>query len=291
MEKSRVINPAHGERAFHIFYELLAGADDALLRMYDDYLYLFPERLHLTRKPEDYYYLKLSECYVVETLNDAELFTETSRAMDVMGITSQDKEYIYSVISAILHLGNISFDEVQVAADAQASVTNTRAVLTDDGNKSLDIVVDLLKLNRSAVAAALSERVVKSKGETFIIPLNKASASYARDALAKSLYDRLFQWIVTRINKAIDTHGYSGRKNTIGVLDIYGFEVLQKNSFEQFCINFCNEKLQQLFIELTLKSEQEEYAREGIAWVEVSYFNNKVIKAIINRLIIRLSVI
>lgn len=103
-------------------------------------------------------------------------------------------------------------------------------------------------------------------------------AIYARDALAKAVYDRLFTWLVARINQSLHPKNDIKRKgNVMGILDIYGFEIFKKNSFEQFCINFCNEKLQQLFIELTLKSEQDEYNKEGIEWIPVEYFDNKVI--------------
>lgn len=107
-------------------------------------------------------------------------------------------------------------------------------------------------------------------------PLNRDLAIYARDALAKAVYDRMFSWLVARLNSSLQPKEHR-KNNVMGILDIYGFEIFKKNSFEQFCINFCNEKLQQLFIQLTLKSEQEEYLREGIEWEPVQYFNNKVI--------------
>ena len=112
-------------------------------------------------------------------------------------------------------------------------------------------------------------------------PLNREMAFYARDALAKAIYNRLFDWLVLRINKSLQTESSASKQHknhVMGILDIYGFEVFNhSNYFEQFCINFCNEKLQQLFIELTLKQEQEEYIREGIEWTPIKYFNNKII--------------
>lgn len=127
------------------------------------------------------------------------------------------------------------------------------------------------------LAAALTHRTIEARGDCVTSPLNREMAIYARDALAKAVYDRLFSWLVSRINQSLHPENSSRKNNVMGILDIYGFEIFQKNSFEQFCINFCNEKLQQLFIELTLKSEQEEYLREGIEWVPVEYFDNKVI--------------
>lgn len=126
---------------------------------------------------------------------------------------------------------------------------------------------------------ALTHRTIDARGDVVTSPLSREMAIYARDALAKAVYDRLFTWLVKRINLSLqsETTDARSKKKVMGILDIYGFEIFKKNSFEQFCINFCNEKLQQLFIELTLKSEQEEYNREGIEWEPVEYFDNKVI--------------
>lgn len=126
--------------------------------------------------------------------------------------------------------------------------------------------------------AAFTNKTIDARGDVVTSPLNRDMAIYARDALAKAVYDRLFSWLVKRINASVHITKSNRNKNRVmGILDIYGFEIFQKNSFEQFCINYCNEKLQQLFIELTLKSEQEEYYREGIEWVPVRFFDNKVI--------------
>lgn len=128
------------------------------------------------------------------------------------------------------------------------------------------------------LSAALTNRTIDAQGDVVTSPLSREMAFYARDALAKAVYDRLFSWLVTRLNVSLQAKDLRGaRNNVMGILDIYGFEIFKKNNFEQFCINFCNEKLQQLFIELTLKSEQDEYRREGIEWIPVAYFDNKVI--------------
>ncbi len=119
-------------------------------------------------------------------------------------------------------------------------------------------------------------------------PHTLSGAETSRDSLAKALYDRLFTWIVGHVNSAIDPSlisqdsRSSSKSKVIGVLDIYGFEVFENNSFEQFCINYCNERLQQLFIELVLKQQQEEYEREGVAWSHVEYFDNRVICELID---------
>lgn len=142
----------------------------------------------------------------------------------------------------------------------------------------LSILKQLLGCNEFKLKAALTNRTIDAHGDVVTSPLSRDMAIYARDALAKAVYDRLFTWLVTRINASLHSGKISNNKhNVMGILDIYGFEIFGKNSFEQFCINYCNEKLQQLFIELTLKSEQEEYYREGIEWIPVKFFDNKVI--------------
>ena len=144
----------------------------------------------------------------------------------------------------------------------------------------LETVCELLKMDRKSVEAALTSRVLETKkGESrrsvYQVPLNRVQANGVRDAFAKALYSQLFDWIVKRVNGSMRVP--DGRHLSIGVLDIYGFEVFENNGFEQLCINYVNEKLQQIFIELTLKSEQEEYVREGIPWTQIDYFNNKIV--------------
>uniref|UniRef100_A0A8B9E8B1 Myosin IB n=1 Tax=Anser cygnoides TaxID=8845 RepID=A0A8B9E8B1_ANSCY len=137
-------------------------------------------------------------------------------------------------------------------------------------------ICELTGIDQSVLERAFSFRTVEAKQEKVSTTLNVAQAYYARDALAKNLYSRLFSWLVTRINESIKAQT-KVRKKVMGVLDIYGFEIFEDNSFEQFIINYCNEKLQQIFIELTLKEEQEEYIREGIEWTHIEYFNNAII--------------
>ena len=152
---------------------------------------------------------------------------------------------------------------------------------------------ELLELDPKALVQALTNRsITAGAGKAINKGLNEKEATEACDALVKALYDRLFKWIVNRINENIQYRGEDTAEEnltSIGVLDIYGFEILQFNSFEQFCINYCNEKLQQLFIELTLKKEQEEYVREGIKWTPVEYFNNKNICDLIENVRLPLS--
>ncbi|MED6275301.1 Unconventional myosin-Id, partial [Characodon lateralis] len=150
-----------------------------------------------------------------------------------------------------------------------------------ENTKLVSVIKELLSTKEENVEKALLYRTVATGRDVIEKQHTTQEASYGRDALAKAMYERLFCWIVGRINDIIEVKNYDARvhgKNTvIGVLDIYGFEIFQNNSFEQFCINYCNEKLQQLFIQLVLKQEQEEYQREGIPWKHIDYFNNQII--------------
>lgn len=153
-------------------------------------------------------------------------------------------------------------------------------------NASLSNAAKLLQVTEADLKLALTQRVIAAHGDVMKKDHNVSQAELGRDAFAKAIYERLFNWIIQRVNKSIVVESSETQKKfnrVIGVLDIYGFEIFDKNSFEQFCINYCNEKLQQLFIELVLKQEQEEYLREGIEWVQVDYFNNQIICDLIDK--------
>uniref|UniRef100_A0A670JVA8 Myosin IE n=1 Tax=Podarcis muralis TaxID=64176 RepID=A0A670JVA8_PODMU len=253
LEKSRVVSQNPGERSFHIYYQLLEGAS-AEQR----------ENLGITT-PDYYYYLNQSAAYKVEEVNDHQEFQETLTAMDVVGLSGEEQALVLQIVAGILHLGNITFRESG----------NYAMVESED---FLAFPSYLLAIDQQRLKEKLTSRKMDSKWggqqEVIDVTLNVEQASFTRDALSKALYARLFDFLVDAVNKAIqkDRQEYS-----IGVLDIYGFEIFQKNGFEQFCINFVNEKLQQIFIELTLKAEQEEYVQEGIRWNAIDYFNNKVV--------------
>lgn len=253
LEKSRVVSQNPSERNFHIFYQLITGATQEE-----------KGQLGLT-EPSYYYYLNQSGTYSVDGTNDVKEYEETRKAMDVIGISDEDQGNVLQIVAGVLHLGNISFDE-----------QGNYAVPSDD--EFLAYPAYLLGINDMLLKEKLISRVMDSKWggktETINMKLNVEQASYTRDALSKALYARLFDFLVQSVNKAMQKQV---DELTIGVLDIYGFEIFQKNGFEQFCINFVNEKLQQIFIELTLKAEQEEYVEEGISWSPIDYFNNKIV--------------
>uniref|UniRef100_A0A8C7KNL0 Osteoclast-stimulating factor 1 n=1 Tax=Oncorhynchus kisutch TaxID=8019 RepID=A0A8C7KNL0_ONCKI len=252
LEKSRVVSQNENERNFHVYYQV-KGANpqqkEALGIMTPDY----------------YYYLNQSGTYKVDGTNDSKDFQETMEAMNVIGIPEAYQAQGLQIITGILHLGNISF--IEAGNYGQVESTDLLA-----------FPAYLLGVDPTRLQDKLTSRKMDSKwggkSESIDVTLNQEQATYTRDALAKALYTRLFDYLVEAINKAIQK---PHEEYSIGVLDIYGFEIFQRNGFEQFCINFVNEKLQQIFIELTLKAEQEEYVQEGIKWTPIEYFNNKVV--------------
>uniref|UniRef100_A0A3B3Z9X5 Uncharacterized protein n=1 Tax=Periophthalmus magnuspinnatus TaxID=409849 RepID=A0A3B3Z9X5_9GOBI len=254
LEKSRVVHQNHGERNFHIFYQLIEGGEEDLLR-----------RLGLERNTQQYQYLIKGNCPKVSSINDRSDWKVVKKALTVIGFNEDEIEELLNIIASVLHLGNVQYG----GEDGIASIT------TDTQIKYLS---RLLGVNGAVLTEALTHKKIIAKGEELVSPLNLEQASSARDALSKAVYGRTFTWLVNKINSSLAYIDDSYKHySVIGLLDIYGFEVFQNNSFEQFCINYCNEKLQQLFIELTLKSEQEEYEAEGITWEPVQYFNNKII--------------
>ncbi|NWS60894.1 MYO1F protein, partial [Chunga burmeisteri] len=253
LEKSRVVSQNECERNFHIYYQLIQGASQE-------------QRQNLgIMSPDYYYYLNQSDTYQVEGTDDCSDFHETMNAMQVIGIRGEDQQLVLQIVGGILHLGNISFQE----EGNYAQVENA---------DSLAFPAYLLGIDQDRLNEKITSRKMDSKwggrSESITVTLNVEQAAYTRDALAKGLYARVFDFLVESINRAMQK---PYEEYSIGVLDIYGFEIFQKNGFEQFCINFVNEKLQQIFIELTLKAEQEEYVQEGIKWTQIQYFNNKVV--------------
>ncbi|KAL5543073.1 hypothetical protein UlMin_010783 [Ulmus minor] len=251
LEKSRVVQCMEGERSYHIFYHLCAGAPPALREM-----------LNL-KSADEYKYLSQSNCFSITGVNDAEQFRTVMEALDVVHISKEDQQSIFAMLAAVLWLGNISFNVIDNENHAEA--------LEDEG---LFTAAKLIGCDLEELKLALSTRKMKVGNDIIVQKLKLSQAIDARDALAKSIYACLFEWIVEQINKSLAV-GKRRTGRSISILDIYGFESFDRNSFEQFCINYANERLQQHFNRHLFKLEQEEYIQDGIDWAKVDFEDNQ----------------
>jgi myosin V len=257
LERSRVVSIRSPERSFHIFYQLCAGADEEMR-----------SELHLENGATGFQILSQSDAFELEDVDDGEAFQHTLDAMRIVGLSDTNIKSILRTVAAILHLGNIAF-ELSSSDDAIVSSAPKAAIALSTAAKLLDVSSD-------ALLTALTTRAIETRGERIVKTLDAIAAAESRDALAKSLYSRLFDWLVAAVNRKIGAIGGGGRTSrSIGILDIYGFECFDRNSFEQLCINLANEKLQQAFNAHVFKGEQEEYAEEGIAWSYVDFVDNQ----------------
>ncbi|XP_016486743.2 myosin-1-like [Nicotiana tabacum] len=251
LEKSRVVQCSEGERSYHIFYQLCAGAPGAL-----------KEKLNL-KDVSEYNYLRQSNCYSISGVDDAEQFRIVTEALDVVHISKEDQESVFSMLAAVLWLGNISFTSVDNENHAEPVV--------DEG---LTTVSTLIGCGVEELKLALSSRKMRVRNDDIVQKLTLSQATDTRDALAKSIYSCLFDWLVEQINKSLAV-GKRRTGRSISILDIYGFESFERNSFEQFCINYANERLQQHFNRHLFKLEQEEYIQDGIDWTKVDFDDNQ----------------
>uniref|UniRef100_A0A8C2X5D9 Myosin IXB n=1 Tax=Cyclopterus lumpus TaxID=8103 RepID=A0A8C2X5D9_CYCLU len=252
LEKSRLVSRENNERNYHVFYYLLLGASEEERKEFK----LLP--------PEDYFYLKQIE-------DEEDLrhdFERLQQAMEMVGFLSATKKQIFSVLSAILYLGNVTYRRKSTGRDEGLDVGPPEVLAT---------LSDLLKVKEELLVEALTQRKTVTVNDKLILPYSHSEAITARDSMAKSLYSALFDWIVLRIN-----HALLNKKDmeesvpclSIGVLDIFGFEDFETNSFEQFCINYANEQLQYYFNHHIFNLEQEEYQAEGITWHNIDYTDN-----------------
>ncbi|MFT7815879.1 myosin-10-like isoform X3 [Arapaima gigas] len=241
LEKSRAIRQAKDERTFHIFYQLLCGATEAM-------------RADLLLGSADQYRFLSGGSIPLPGQSDAENFTQTMDSMTIMGFTQEEAMSMMKVVSAVLQFGNISFHKEK---------NSDQASMPDD--TAAQKLCHLLGISVVEFSRAILTPRIKVGREYVQKAQTKEQADFAVEALAKATYERLFRWLVHRINRALDRRQRQGA-SFIGILDIAGFEIFQLNSFEQLCINYTNEKLQQLFNHTMFILEQEEYQREGIEW-------------------------
>ncbi|CDR45677.1 CYFA0S19e01706g1_1 [Cyberlindnera fabianii] len=248
LEKQRVVGQTKNERNFHIFYQLTKAAPQQYREQFG------------IQGPEQYLYT--SGTTSVDSIDDVKDFQDTLNAMQTIGIDKTQQDEIFRIIAAILWIGNITFRE------------NDQGNAEIQDNSITKFVAYLLAVDEQTLINSLTLREMTTVAETYEIPLNRVQATAVKNALAAALYSELFDHIIVILNKVLN----KGQKSkSIGILDIYGFEIFEHNSFEQLCINYVNEKLQQIFIQLTLKSEQDEYVREQIQWTPIQFFNNKVV--------------
>ncbi|XP_031266701.1 myosin-2 [Pistacia vera] len=251
LEKSRVVQLAAGERSYHIFYQLCAGAP-----------LLLKERLNL-KMACDYNYLNQSECLAIDGVDEAQNFHNLMKALDMVQICKEDKDNTFAMLAAVLWLGNISFQVIDNE--------NHVEVLADEAVTS---AARLMGCSAEALMLALSTHKIQAGKDGIAKKLTLQQAIDTRDALAKFIYGSLFEWLVEQINKSLELGKWqTGR--SISILDICGFESFKKNSFEQFCINYANERLQQHFNRHLFKLEQEEYELDGIDWTKVEFEDNE----------------
>ncbi|KAL0552671.1 hypothetical protein IC582_011789 [Cucumis melo] len=260
LERSRVCQVSDPERNYHCFYLLCAAPQEEI------------EKYKLGN-PRSFHYLNQSNCYELVDVSDAHDYLATRRAMDVVGISAKEQEAIFRVVAAILHLGNIEFTK---GKEVDSSIPKD-----DKAKFHLKMTSELLMCDNAGLEDALCKRVMITPEEVIKRSLDPQSAAVSRDGLAKTIYSRLFDWLVDKINVSIGQDPNS--KSLIGVLDIYGFESFKANSFEQFCINFTNEKLQQHFNQHVFKMEQEEYTKEEIDWSYIEFVDNQDVLDLIEK--------
>ncbi|KAM4771803.1 unconventional myosin-VIIb [Rhinophrynus dorsalis] len=257
LEKSRVCRQAPGERNYHIFYCMLLGMGSEQKK-----------QLNLD-SASDYNYLTMGNCTNCEGRDDAKAFSQVRSSMKILLFSDSEQEEIYKLLAAILHLGNLDFQGAMYGnldcCDVQESV-------------HLSTVATLLEVDLGELKSCLTKHSIIVRGENVSKPLNCTQASDGRDAFMKGIYGRMFLWIVNKINGAIFTppsDDLENERRSIGLLDIFGFEHFDINSFEQLCINFANEHLQQFFVSHIFKLEQEEYNTERIPWQHIDFTDNQ----------------
>ncbi|XP_018304585.1 myosin heavy chain, muscle isoform X15 [Mycetomoellerius zeteki] len=246
LEKARVISQQTLERSYHIFYQMMSGSVKGLKEM-----------CLLSNNITDYYFVSQGKT-TIPGLDDGEELLVTDQAFDVLGFTQEEKDDIYKITAAVMHMGGMKFKQRGREEQAEA-----------DGTEEGDRVAKLLGCDCADLYKNLLKPRIKVGNEFVTQGRNKDQVAYSVGAMSKAMFDRLFKWLVKKCNETLDTK--QKRQHFIGVLDIAGFEIFDFNGFEQLCINFTNEKLQQFFNHHMFVLEQEEYKKEGIDWVFIDF--------------------
>ncbi|KAJ0170182.1 hypothetical protein K1T71_014110 [Dendrolimus kikuchii] len=257
LEKSRVVYQSSGERNYHIFYQLCAAGG-------------FIPELHLDHQ-DSFHYLNQGGSPNIDGVDDLRAFNETRSALSTLGVSETEQMNMFTILATILHLGNVELSAVD--PDAPPTAESEDGAYISSNDKHLSLVCSLLGISKTELSRWLTHRRIASAHEVIVSRMDVQRACFARDALAKRMYGELFAWLVHVVNRALDT-GHD-KKHFIGVLDIYGFETFEINSFEQFCINYANEKLQQQFNSHVFKLEQDEYIKEEISWKMIDFYDNQ----------------
>ncbi|XP_074106347.1 myosin heavy chain isoform X12 [Cotesia typhae] len=246
LEKARVISQQALERSYHIFYQMMSGSVKGLKEM-----------CCLSDNITDYYFVSQGKT-TIPGVDDGEECQLTDQAFDVLGFTQQEKDDIYKITASVMHMGGMKFKQRGREEQAEA-----------DGTEEGERVAKLLGVDCQDMYKNLLKPRIKVGNEFVTQGRNKDQVTYSVGAMSKAMFDRLFKWLVKKCNETLDTK--QKRQHFIGVLDIAGFEIFDFNSFEQLCINFTNEKLQQFFNHHMFILEQEEYQREGIEWTFIDF--------------------
>eukprot|EP00111_Clytia_hemisphaerica_P007095 TCONS_00020609-protein len=254
LEKSRLVSQQKDERNYHIFYRMLAGMSSS------------EKQRFLLTKAEDYHYLTQGNCISCESMDEVEEFSTIRGSMKVLMFSDAETSYIFKLLAGILHLGNIKFKTNNESTLDASEIISLNA---------LNAAATMFEVPAERLVTVLTNRSTFARGEVIVSPIRAEQSLDVRDAFAKGIYGRVFIWIVGKINQAVYKPTDTKRRLSIGVLDIFGFESFENNSFEQLCINYCNENLQQFFVQHIFKLEQKEYDREGIQWQHIQFVDNQ----------------